>query len=87
MTNLLHHIEAYLRDVALKVPSLAKEGLGTEVLGRVPGRPESEDVEIEVDRICDELLHERLLKVGVGVDIFSEHGTRHTGGKRAQPSI
>ena len=67
--------------MALKVPSLAKEGLGTEVLGRVPGRPESEDVEIEVDRICDELLHERLLKVGVGVDIFSEHGTRHTGGE------
>ena len=66
--------------MALKVPALAKEGRGTEVLGHVPGRPESEDVEVEVDRICDDLLDDHLRAVGANVEIFSEHGTRRIGG-------
>ena len=80
MTELLQYIEEYLRDVALKVPSLVREGRGTEILGKVPGRPESEDVEVEVDRICDDLLDDHLRKAGVNVEIFSEHGTRRIGG-------
>ena len=63
-----------LRRVSEEVLEQARQGLGREVVGAVPGRPESEDVEIGIDSRCDEILVESLSAAGVAARVYSEHG-------------
>ena len=55
------------------------------VLGSVPGRPESEDVEIALDRICEELFLTKFRDLGTEIVLYSEHGTRHIGREGGRP--
>ena len=67
-------LETALRRVSEEVHEQARQGLGREVVGAVPGRPESEDVEIGIDSRCDEILIESLSDAGVTARVYSEHG-------------
>ena len=80
MNMLLDCIESYLREVATQVPDLARRGKGAGVLGPVPGREAEEDVEIEVDRLCDDLLEQWCRKSGLGIEVHSEHRTTRPNG-------
>ena len=73
-------MENHLREIAFKVPRLSREGKGVEVLGPVPGRPEDEDLEIGVDRVCEEVLESHLRSTGLRIDVHSEHGLIEIGG-------
>ena len=72
-------LETALRRVSEEVREQARQGLGREVVGAVPGRPESEDVEIGIDSRCDEILIESLLDAGVTARVYSEHGVALVG--------
>ena len=63
-----------LRRISEVVGEQAGRGLGREVVGLVPGRPESEDVEIGIDSRCDAIFIESLQDTGVTVRVYSEHG-------------
>ncbi len=80
MDVLRRSLEEYLRAISTRVLELAKQGKGTEVLGAVPGRPETEDLEIGLDRICEEMLESSLRNTGLRIDVYSEHGCRKIGG-------
>ena len=67
-------LQTALRRVSEEVHEQARQGLGREVVGAVPGRPESEDVEIGIDSRCDEILIESLSDAGVTARVYSEHG-------------
>lgn len=67
-------LETALRRVSVEVLEQARQGLGREVVGAVPGRPETEDVEIGIDSRCDEILLECLSSAGVSAQVYSEHG-------------
>ncbi len=67
-------LETALRRVSEVVRDQARQGLGREVVGRVPGRPETEDVEIGIDSRCDAILVESLQETGLAVRVYSEHG-------------
>lgn len=84
MGSLRTLVEGFLREVASIVPEMVKQGEGRNILGSVPGRAEEEDVEIGLDRACDELLDRWCEKSGLSVDIYSEHGSRRHYG--AMPS-
>jgi fructose-1,6-bisphosphatase/inositol monophosphatase family enzyme len=73
--RLLGLTERYLREVIKRVCPLAKEKKGTGILGLVRGRPKTEDVRIEIDKICEEIFQNLLLKSRLSVKVFSEHGT------------
>jgi fructose-1,6-bisphosphatase/inositol monophosphatase family enzyme len=59
---------------------MAERSEGREVLGAVAGRPEQEDVEIGIDRVCDDLLETWCRRSGLSFDIHSEHGLRRVDG-------
>lgn len=80
MNVLARSLETYLREVASKVLELARQGKGSAVLGAVPGRTAAEDVEIEVDRVCQELLENWCQRTGSGMEIHSEHGVSRPSG-------
>jgi hypothetical protein len=80
MSVLGRSIEAYLREVVAEVLALVSQGKGRGVLGAVPGRTPAEDVEIEVDRVCQELLERWCRKTGSGMEIYSEHGVSRPSG-------
>ena len=67
-------LETALRRVSEEVLEQARQGLGREVVGAVPGRPESEDVEIGIDSRCDRILNESLSQARVAARVYSEHG-------------
>ena len=67
-------LQAALRRISEEVLEQARRGLGREVVGAVPGRPESEDVEIGIDSLCDQILLEVLSEAGVDAKVYSEHG-------------
>ena len=67
-------LETALKRVSEEVLEQARQGLGREVVGAVPGRPETEDVEIGIDSRCDEILLECLSSRGVSAQVYSEHG-------------
>ena len=73
-------LQTALRRVSEEVLEQARQGLGREVVGAVPGRPESEDVEIGIDSRCDEILVESLSEAGVAARVYSEHGSNLVGG-------
>ncbi len=72
-------METALRRVASEVTAMARQGEGRQVVGEVPGRSESEDVEIGVDSRCDAIFDEALAGVGAAVRVYSEHGQRLVG--------
>ena len=72
-------LQTALRRVSEEVLEQARQGLGREVVGAVPGRPESEDVEIGIDSRCDRILLESLSDAGVAVQLYSEHGAELVG--------
>lgn len=76
---LLRSAEQFLREVLELVLQLEAEGAGTEIIGSVPGRPETEDMEIGVDRDCENLFLNIVLdgcrKQGIRLGVYSEHGT------------
>ena len=65
--------------VSEEVHDQAQQGLGREVVGAVPGRPESEDVEIGVDSRCDQVLVSSLTDAGIAARVYSEHGVHVVG--------
>ena len=67
-------LETALKRISQEVLDQARQGLGRDVVGAVPGRPESEDVEIGIDSLCDEILLECLSAAGVTAQVYSEHG-------------
>ena len=80
MSVLAGPLEIYLRRVASQILDLARTGRGMDIVGAVPGRPPAEDVEIEVDRVCQGLLEQWCRETGIEMEIYSEHGTvRPTG--------
>lgn len=72
--GLLCFVEKYLRDVVGVVDDAVNTGGGADVMGAVPGRPADEDVEIELDRICDRLFESSILRSGLRIRVNSEHG-------------
>ena len=72
-------LQTALRRVSEEVLAQAGQGLGREVVGAVPGRPESEDVEIGIDSLCDEILLECLSSAGIAAQVYSEHGAEMVG--------
>lgn len=72
--GLLSFVEEYLRDVVSAVDEAVSTGGGADVMGTVPGRPADEDVEIELDRICDRLFESSILRSGLRISVNSEHG-------------
>ncbi len=83
MEILTRAIEEYLREVADHTLEMAGQGKGTEVLGAVPGRSEAEDVEIAIDRSCQQILERSLATTGLSIEIHSEHGISRVGQAKA----
>lgn len=77
--QLLGLTERYLRKVGETVSILAKEKKGGEAKGAVAGRPVTEDVEIGVDRKCDEVFKDLLQSSRLSIQVFSEHGSYFCG--------
>jgi fructose-1,6-bisphosphatase/inositol monophosphatase family enzyme len=80
-------IDGYLRQLALEVPGLGREGGGRDVLGPVAGRDEREDVEIGLDRYSEDLLQRWLEGAGADVELYSEHSRRRIGGDGPAPHL
>jgi len=79
-------LDGYLREVVDLVWRIRTQDTGRRVLGLVAGRPESEDVEIGIDRLCEDLL-EKWLKTSVArIDLHSEHSLRRIGGSAGSSS-
>jgi fructose-1,6-bisphosphatase/inositol monophosphatase family enzyme len=78
--SLRRALDGYLREVVAEVWRLCTEDTGRRVLGLVAGRPESEDVEIGIDRFCEDLLEKWLKTAKTRIDLHSEHSLRHIGG-------
>lgn len=60
----------YLIATSEKIRTMAREGKGRKVLGGINNRPE--DVEIEIDRVGEEILKKLLKKYSLNANIFSE---------------
>lgn len=76
MDLLLAFIEAYLRAVIPTVLDVVGRGGGADVIGRVRGRRITEDVQIEMDKICTDLFVQTLQpfeQQGLRIRFFSEH--------------
>ena len=74
-------------DVVHLTESFRAEGRGREALGAVPGRPESEDVEIGLDRACQEVIEGWLARTGAAVEVHSEHGESRVGPANVAPEF
>ena len=75
MVSIRDALELAVCRIASEVRELHQEGLGRETVGSVPGRPETEDVEIGIDSHCDEIFRETLSNIGSTVALYSEHGS------------
>ena len=79
LSKLKKSLDGYMREVTDTVQQMRSQGAGREVLGRVAGRSEAEDVEIGIDRMCEDLLEKWLGKAGMRIDLHSEHSLRYIG--------
>lgn len=77
---LLELIEKILREIVVTVrfrPGI--RGKLARVLGSVAGRPKTEDVEIGVDRLCENIYQAWIQRYqsshGLRIRVYSEHGT------------
>ena len=66
--------ETFIKSVTPKVLDLYSRNMGSEVVGTVQGRPITEDLQILVDKACDELFKSIIANTGLPFDIYSEHG-------------
>lgn len=66
--------ENFIKSVQAKVLDLNSRNMGSEVVGTVQGRPITEDLQILVDKACDELFTSIIANTGLSFDIYSEHG-------------
>jgi fructose-1,6-bisphosphatase/inositol monophosphatase family enzyme len=76
MSNLLSvssQLDQFLRELMELIPKFYSDGFGKNSVGLVPGRSESEDIQIGLDEFCENLLIEKLRKTGCGIHLFSEH--------------
>ena len=80
ITKLRKSLDGYMREVLRVVPQMYVQSEGREVLGLVSGRSEAEDMEIGVDRMCEDLLEKWLIRSGFRIDLHSEHSLREIGG-------
>lgn len=81
--QLLSLLEKFLTAVVELVERRRHEGGQRAVLGAVAGRSLDEDVEIGIDRACEELFREHLRAFcrdkHIAVQVYSEHGTYRIG--------
>jgi len=75
MDILLRFVQEYLEEVIGTVLLLAGKGEGREIEGKVDGRPLTEDVEVGIDRVCEDAFKNHLERSGLSVQVYSEHGT------------
>ena len=66
--------EKFTQSVPAKVMELYSANIGSEVIGPVQGRPITEDLQILVDKECDDLFQSIITETGLQFDIYSEHG-------------
>ncbi len=85
MTTVPEAIAYAVTDVVHLTERFRAEGRGREALGAVPGRPESEDVEIGLDRACQEVIEGWLARTGAPIEVHSEHGVSRVGPAGAAP--
>lgn len=64
----------YLTETTKKVMEKASNGQGRKILGEVINRPE--DIDIEIDKVGEEILEKLLKKYKIGATIFSEPEAR-----------
>tara|TARA_Y100000310_G_C20549694_1_gene747408 strand:+ start:159 stop:1031 length:873 start_codon:yes stop_codon:yes gene_type:complete len=63
-------LNEYLQETIAKILEVSLQGGGKKILGPVIGRPD--DVEIEIDRVGEEVLRDLLKKHGQSATVFSE---------------
>ena len=85
MTTVSEAIVSAVRDVVNLTEAFRAAGHGRETLGAVPGRPESEDVEIGLDRACQEVIEGWLARTGAAIEVHSEHGVSRVGPTDSTP--
>ena len=66
--------DTFIESVPNKVSELYSKNMGSEVVGMVEGRPISEDLQILVDKTCDDFFKSIITNTGLSFDIYSEHG-------------
>ena len=66
--------DTFIESVPNKVSELYSKNMGSEVVGMVEGRPTSEDLQILVDKTCDDFFKSIITNTGLSFDIYSEHG-------------
>ncbi|PZC41432.1 MAG: Fructose-1,6-bisphosphatase [Chloroflexi bacterium] len=79
LTKLTYHLDKYLRQLIIDIPQLDSSGFGRNTIGAVPGRQETEDVEIGLDKYSEDLLETFVKKSQCNVQIYSEHSNRTVG--------
>ena len=79
MISIPEAIESAVTEVVRLTERFHSAGRGREALGAVPGRPESEDVEIGLDRACQEVIEGWLGRTGAPIEVHSEHGVSRVG--------
>ncbi|MAT08403.1 MAG: hypothetical protein ACJ0A8_02945 [Dehalococcoidia bacterium] len=77
--KLFGYLDKYLRHLIIEVPKLDSSDFGRNTIGAVPGRKETEDVEIGLDKYSEDLLETFIKKSGSNVKLYSEHSTRTLG--------
>ena len=77
--KLFGYLDKYLRHLIIEVPKLDSSGFGRNTIGAVPGRQETEDVEIGLDKYSEDLLETFIEKSQCNVKLYSEHSTRIIG--------
>lgn len=76
MSNLLNvssQLDQFLRELMNLIPEFYTNGFGKNFVDLVPGRSESEDIQIGLDEFCENLLIEKLRKTDCSIRLFSEH--------------
>lgn len=76
MDSLLMFVQEYLKETIETVLLLAEEGEGRQIHGKVEGRLLTEDVELTIDRTCEDIFYNLLRKSELPVQVYSEHGTQ-----------
>ena len=77
--KLFGYLDKYLRHLIIEVPKLDSSDFGRNTIGAVPGRKETEDVEIGLDKYSEDLLETFIKKSQSNVKLYSEHSTRTLG--------
>ena len=71
--NVTSQIDQFFRELMELIPQFYVDGFGKNSIGLVPGRLETEDVQIGLDEFCENLLIEKLRASNCSLRLFSEH--------------